>query len=129
MDDLARFLAMARGRKFGWGTWDCILWLGAYVAARHGTDPSLPWHGHYRTRLGAMRLVNRAQGMESLLDGALTPMGIRRASEPRRGDIAVVRASEGEMGAIVLGNGWVAQNGMGGVVRRLGVPVIAAWAI
>lgn len=127
MTDLVSYLRAASARPFVWGEHDCLLWLGEWVAAQRGSNPAQSFCGRYRTRLGAMRIVKRHGGMVELLDRTLLPLGFRRTEECEPGDIAVVAAPEGEMGAIVTGS-FMALRGVNSIFYRR-LPVLAAWKI
>lgn len=108
------------------------MWLADWVALQRGTDPAAGWRGHYRTPLGAARIIKRRGGLVAHLDGCLAPLGIECTDIPSRGDIAVVGAVEGNCGAIVLGStvALVPLLKPGIVVRpRSAAPVIVAWSI
>lgn len=108
------------------------MWLADWVAVQCGTDPAAGWRGSYTTPLGATRIIKSRGGLVAHLEGCLAPLGIERTDEPSRGDIAVVRAAEGQRGAIVLGStvALVPLLKPGIVVRPRSVaPVIAAWSV
>lgn len=131
-DPLATFLETVRHREFVWGEWDCLLWLGAYVQVCRGVDPSEPWHGRYRTELGARQLVKKAGGMKTLVGGALAGIGVKRVEEASRGDIALVGTPSGDTGAILIDRRWVALNfALRGVVfwTTAVAPVRVAWRL
>lgn len=127
MDELSTFLKAAAGRSFRWGQWDCLQWLGFWIEARRGVNPAASWVGTYATTRQAHRIVRDAGGMAAHMDAVLTPASIFRTDEPRRGDIALVRAPEGELGAIVTGE-FTACIGPGGLRFRK-VPILTAWRV
>lgn len=127
MADLQRFLARYARQPFAFGRADCLLFLADWIIECRGFDVAEPWRGAYHGWFGAARIIHRAGGMGGLVGEAVAAFGIERTAEPRRGDIAVVRAAEGERGAIVLG-AMVARHGDRRiVVQRL--PIVAAWSI
>lgn len=126
-DPLRDFLRAAAERPFSWGEHDCLMWLAEWVGQQRGFDPAANWRGRYRTAMGATRILRRRGGAVAHLDLCLAPFGVRRTREPRRGDIAVVRAPEGDTGGIVLGHG-VATFGAGSLFVRP-LPVVAAWRV
>lgn len=129
-DPLARFLRSASERYFVWGQFDCLMWLADWIKASRGVDPGDGWRGSYSSALGAARIIKEQGGMVSHVDARLAPFGIRRTDTPRRGDIAVVRASEGEMGAIVHGGTVSCLTERGVIVRRVAdTPILAAWRV
>lgn len=102
---------------------DWFLW-------RRGFDPAAEWRGRYRTALGAARILKRRGGLVNHIDLCLQPFGVERTDEPRREDIAVVAAPEGEMGAIVLGKGALSFSPTGLIVRPLRlVPPLVVWRV
>lgn len=122
---------------FDWGVRDCLLRLADWVVVARGVDPAADLRGSYSTMLGAARIVRDAGGMVPLMDQRLSSVGIRRTTEPGRGDIAVLSiANEGtagfgnEVGALLL-KGTAAlffQNGLA-FPRTAEVMLIAAWRV
>ena len=121
------FLTRYAHRPFAFGCADCLLFLADWVLECRGVDPAAPWRGAYRGWFGAARIIHRAGGMAELVGKAVAPFGLPKVADTRRGDIAVVRAPEGERGAIVLGAMVARHNDRRIVVQRL--PVIAAWRV
>ncbi|WP_370193543.1 MULTISPECIES: hypothetical protein [Aurantimonas] len=129
MDDLSHFLKAAAERPFSWADdgADCLSWLGEWVAVRHGVNPAAQFRSRYATRTAAYRIIAEHGSREALIGAAVAPLGIRRTNAARRGDIALVDAPEGELGAIVTG-AWTACIGPGGLRFRQ-VPILAAWRV
>lgn len=136
-DPLTRFLNRAADTPFAWGRFDCLLWLADWLQERRGVDPAAGLRGTYATMLGAARIVASAGGMTQLVARQVGPAGIRPATEPGRGDIAVVSVPGlgggnfgNEAGAILLGGtaALICQTGL--MLPRLAeVPIVAAWRI
>ena len=129
MDDLSRFLKAAAERPFSWADdgADCLSWLGEWVAVRHGVNPHARYRARYATKTGAYRLIAEHGSRQGLIEAAVAPLGLTRTTAPRRGDIALVDAPEGDLGAIVTG-AWTACIGPGGLRFRQ-VPILAAWRV
>lgn len=124
---ISAFLARHARTQFKWGSHDCLMWLADWIAEVRGVDPAASWRGTYRGWFGAARIIHEAGSMARHVDRVVAPLGIVRTPEPKRGDIAVVMALEGERGALVLGASVarIAERGL--VVGRL--PIIAAWGV
>jgi hypothetical protein len=127
MTDLSHFLDRAAGRQFSWSRWDCLCWLGEWVAIRHGENPAELFHGTYSNGFGALRVIARHGGIVSLVASLVEPLGINRAAEVQAGDIVISDAPEGHVGGIATGR-YVANVGTTGLYYRR-PPVLAAWRI
>ena len=136
-DPLTRFLNRAAATPFEWGQFDCLLWLADWIEERRGIDPADSLRGKYCSMLQAARIVREAGGMERLVDITTRPVGLSRATEGARGDIAVVQvAGDGgehfgnQAGAVLLGGTAVLLCQGGLVMPRLDLaPVVAVWRI
>lgn len=102
-------LRLWRQTPFVWGSDDCMLSIGDYIAKRGGIDVSQRFRGTYESAVGALRHIRRHGGIPGLID--LT--GIERVlGEPQRGDVVALVAQdcEGDMvGAICTGGGIAAR--------------------
>lgn len=76
--DLAAFLREAAGAPFSFGAWDCALTVANWVERATGRDPAPELRGHYATRLGWLRLVNRAGGLAPLFADLARNAGLPR---------------------------------------------------
>lgn len=123
---LTEFLRLMAGERFVHGETDCAMTLANWVRAQTGTDPAKTLRGRYRTRLGWVRIVKRAGGLVTLVDGMAVGAGMTRTDEPRPGDIGVVDIpGVGQAGAIKTQNGWAMKLDDG---VSVGQPVmLAAW--
>lgn len=124
---LSQFLREASSCPFAWGQHDCLSWLGAWVAVRHGTNPADRFTRRYRTARGALRIIREHGSMGGVVRAAIEPMGLVETDEPQAGDIAIVSAPEGLIGGIVAGK-FIANIGQHGLfMRRL--PIVTAWRV
>lgn len=89
---LPAFLSAATGRRFAWGTHDCMLFAADWVRELHGIDPAAPWRGTYGSADEAKTIVDNAGGMAPLIHAAVTPLGWQGVGGAARGDIALVRS-------------------------------------
>ena len=131
-DDLAAYIEAAAARPFGWGRFDCQLFIAEWVLARTGKDPAAPWRGRYHTALGAKRILNRHGGPLGLLETGLGAVGLQRTDDPQAGDVGLLRAvtanGEAACGAIRLGKRWAGLRVGGGVFVAHG-DALAAWRV
>lgn len=136
-DRLSQFINVAAETPFEWGKWDCLLWLAEWVRANKGIDPAHGLWGKYDSMLGAARIVKQAGGMARLVERQVRPHGIQRVTDPKRGDIAVVRMPGaggehfGSMAGSVLLDGTAALFCQGGVLftALTDAPPVAIWRI
>lgn len=123
---LGAFLREAAAAPFAYGDWDCALTLARWVERLTGIDPAPALRGRYRTRLGWVRIVNRAGGLVPLVGGLAEAAGMQPiAAAPRVGDIAVIKTIVGPAGAIWVGTRWAikVQSGLTGGPA----PALAVW--
>lgn len=109
MDIVDETLQRWRREPFAWGSDDCMLSVGDYIARRGGLDVTGRFRGSYDTAIGAMRHIRRHGGIPGLIDLTGIP---RVTDEPQRGDVVAlhVRDCEGDMiGAICTGSGIAAR--------------------
>jgi hypothetical protein len=109
MDIVDQTLRRWRQEPFAWGSDDCMLSIGDYIALRGGLDVTGRFRGTYSTVTGAMRHVRRAGGIPGLINLTGIPMVV---GEPVRGDVVALYAQdcEGDMiGAICTGSGIAAR--------------------
>lgn len=123
MAELDAFLEEAAATRFHDGTWDCALMVAAWVERVTGKDGATPWRGRYATRIGWMRILKRAGGIEAVIAQGTALAGLEETREPRRGDIGVARQPNGElMAGICLGDRW-ASAGTRGLAACVAEPV------
>lgn len=131
MAGLAEFLATATERRFAWGSWDCLTWLGEWVWDQRDIDPIAPWRGRYHTALGATRIVARAGGMAAVMGLGCSIAGLRRTEAPHAGAVGLVTAATRKgpepVGALCTGPRWAVLSERGLVVAPF--PVLAAWEV
>lgn len=125
---VAEYLQESSRRPFVLGTWDCFLFCVEWVQRRRGVDAGSNFRGHYRTRVGATRILTRRGGMAAHFAKAFDDVGLEPSDEPRSGDVALVSAPEGETGAIVIGNGFTARLSVNGF-RTARLPILKAWRV
>ena len=104
---------------------DCSLWPADWVALRVGFDPAADLRGTYACPTGAIRRMRRAGGLAWLFGPRAEACGMRVAAAPRPGDIGVVRAPAGFVGAIRTTRGWAVKREHGVIVAPY--PTILAW--
>lgn len=127
-DPLTLYLKAAAERPFQWGEHDCLKgFLSGWVALKRGVEPGAEWS--YRTEREARAILKEAGGAVAHLDRCMKPLGIERTKAPKRGDIAIVKAPEGEMGAILFGSESTASLFKRGLLIRRSAPILAAWSI
>ncbi|MER8925776.1 hypothetical protein [Mesorhizobium sp. M0859] len=84
-----------RWRWGGMGGEDCTTYCASWVFEATGKDPAADLRGTYFTAEDAEAILQAAGGVESLVGARLTALDFRRVSEPRDGDIGIVRALTG----------------------------------
>lgn len=124
---LTAFLVEMARQPFQYGEWDCALTLARWVEQLTGSDPAPELRGHYRTRLGWVRIVNAAGGLVPLVGGLAERAGLVARPAPQVGDIAVVQSAAGPTGAIWVGTRWVAKTQAG--VTGGPAEALAVWGI
>jgi hypothetical protein len=104
--------------------------LANWVRAQTGTDPAPQLRGHYHTRLGWLRIVNRAGGLVALVGALAERAGLVPLSAPHAGDIAIVMLpGAGEAGAIRTDRRWVLKIRLGGGLSAGTPRVLQAWGL
>ena len=126
-DKLGTFLKAAQQRPFAWGHRDCLLWLADWVEECRGVDPAAHLRGSYCNEDEAEKVVAGHGGREVMIDGLLSPLGIRGTLHPRAGDIALVELQTGITGGIVTGRfiAFIGQDRL----RFTRAPLIKAWSL
>jgi hypothetical protein len=131
MDIVEQTLKQWRQTRFGYGTADCLLSIGDYIASRGGVDVSARFRGTYKTADQAMALVAAHGGPQGLID--ITGLPRIDPTDAIRGDVVVVdtgTGDDGHVGALCTGLGVAArlERGVIEVNRRL-VMITHAWKV
>lgn len=84
-----------RRSRFEYGSEDCLLSVGRYMAALGGRDVASEWFGHYHTGEKAEAIVRAYGGLQGLID----LVGFPRIdpAQAQRGDVVVVNPGKGEL--------------------------------
>ncbi|WP_353682845.1 hypothetical protein [Mesorhizobium sp.] len=107
---------------------DCTTFCAAWVFEATGKDPAADLRGTYFTAEDAEAVLQAAGGIESLVGANLMALGFQRVSEPRDGDIGIVRVPTGfwadsvivkEIPAIKFGPLWAVMSARGPMVKKL----------
>ena len=122
--ELATFLREHAASPLVWGEDDCSLFVANWLRASRGVDPALDLRGTYSCWLGAIRRIRRAGGLVWLFGPRLEAIGMHVTDAPQSGDVAVVSAPAGDVGAIRTAHGWAAKT-TGGVIVAAFEPVMA----
>jgi hypothetical protein len=127
MPHLATYLARAARLPFRWGESDCATFVADWVREATGRDGMAALRGGYGCQDGAGRL-HGPLGLTGTVRRCARLAGLVRTSQPRPGDIAVVRHDR-EIGcAIRTVRGWVLRVDRG-LVAVPSARVIAAWTV
>jgi len=106
-----------------WGSSDCLLSIGDYLAQAGYRDVAVQFRGTYDTESGAQAHMDANGGAEGLIDLTGAP---RASGEPQRGDVVVIQGigalCTGDMFALRLERGVVELN------KRFVTPT-AAWKV
>lgn len=125
---LTQFLRSVAASEFKFSESDCSMTVANWVRQARGRDPGAGLRGRYATRIGWLRIANRAGGILPLFAGLLGGVGLRRAKHPVTGDVGLVRVPGfGVFGAIKVERGWFVR--MQGRVVIAPFKPIAAWKV
>lgn len=127
MDATAQTLAVWRSSRFDYATGnDCLMSLADHVLRVTGRDYGRIWRDTYMTEAEAFAQVKAWGGAQAMIDLS----GLERTTEPRRGDIVLVRVKDAEIGGIFTGDSVAMRlpRGVGEVNSKL-VKIIAAWRV
>lgn len=117
-----------RRAPFAYGSEDCMLSIGRYIAAAGGRDITGRFVGRYSTQDGALAAMAAAGGFASLVEEA----GASRVSDaPRRGDVlGLIYDSDDLIGALCTGDGAAVrlERGVAEVSLRL-VQIGGVWRV
>lgn len=111
LDDLAAHCARGVLEPFRFGVLDCSLWAADWVLLRTGRDVAAGWRGRYSTRLGYLRRLHHAGGLETVASAALASIGGHPVAcgEPCPGDIGLIATRDGPALAVRLDTRWAAK--------------------
>jgi len=130
IDIVEQTLKTWRQSIFGYGSTDCLLSIGDYIASRGGKDIAVRFRGTYEDEAGARALVEAYGGPQGLIN--LTGLPEIEPSEAVRGDIVVLdtgqRGDDCFVGALCTGDGIAARLERGTIElnRRL-ITLTHAW--
>jgi len=127
MDLVDRTLQLWRSTGFVWGTSDCLLSIGDYIAARDGLwNVADGFRGTYDSEAGALAHIERYGGVAGIIDlCGLQPLS---PADARRGDVVILDTGEASVGALCTGPGIAARLERGAVeVNRRLVRLTHAW--
>ncbi len=127
VSDLAAFLRAGGARPFAWGVQDCCLWAADWVRLATGRDPAAGWRDHYRSALGAARIVARRGGFEAHVAACLAGAGLSETSDPRPGDVGIVELANGPTLAVRTSVCWAAKGKRD--VLLADAPCLRAWSV
>ncbi len=123
---LPEFLVEGASKPFVWGVCDCSLWPADWIATSRGCDPAADLRGTYSCWMGAVRRIRRSGGLAWIFAPRLEAIGMRATIRPRFGDLGVVQAPMGIVGAIRAQSGWAVKRETGVMIEPF--ETIAAWA-
>jgi hypothetical protein len=135
MKFLADYLDDALRKPWGWGSMDCCMFAGDWVAVATGRDPMAAYRGIYSSRFQAIKLIRQRGGLLAMVDEEMRQLGFERTNTFEHGDIAVIEVPHlpGDMRAagvsVVIRNGpwWVARS-LDGIVGIDAKPLMA-WGV
>ena len=85
---LIEYIDQSNAKPFAWGSHDCIIWSGKWVAMVTGSDHIAEWIGRYKTESGALRVLKRL-GYSSPADAVSGRLPSRPVLMARRGDLVL----------------------------------------
>src|SRR5581483_8486682 len=88
---LRAYLEAAGRRPFGWGTFDCFVFVADWLIAAGHPDPATAFRGTYGTRQGARGITQDHGGTVRCADALLTAIGCTPTARPNVGDVGLVR--------------------------------------
>lgn len=104
------FIRAEAAKPFGWAVTDCTAMCDRWVRMRRGVSPVESGRIIYSDRAGAMKLLPRIAAMMSR---GMRKAGLRKTTEPRKGDVGLV-LFDGRMGpAIHAGTHWITRHETG----------------
>ncbi|MGB6079085.1 MAG: hypothetical protein WBF99_06450 [Xanthobacteraceae bacterium] len=133
---LSEYLAALARKRFVYGETDCLMILADWVFIRRGIDPAAHWRGTYHDEAGCRAALIAGRGIVHCIEAGLAPLGIQRTSDPKHGDVGLVRtfirrgdrAVLRKVGALCVSpNRWALMTDRGLVISEF-QPVVA-WSI
>lgn len=125
IDHVDELLRHWRSSTFVWGSTDCMLSIGDYIASRGGVDVASRFRSTYDDEAGALAHMAACGGAVGLID--LT--GLPRTATPLRGDVVAIGIGHG-VGGVCTGPGVAVRRERGAAeidIRR--VQILAAWSL
>lgn len=129
--DLGAFLDEAATWRVSMGARDCMLFPADWVLAVTGRDPAAKWRGHYKTEIGAARIIRREGGEIELMRRGMISVGCTEiapdAAQPGDTGIVLRPTAKGIMptGAVLSRQGWAVLSNAGLWASQGGA--LAAW--
>ncbi|MBW7967587.1 DUF6950 family protein [Bradyrhizobium sp. BR 10261] len=135
---LADYLASAAARDFAYGQFDCAILMADWLMACGWPDAMPDRRGTYSTERAFRAAVRSEGGLVASCRRRFARIGLREASQPRHGDVALAlvpfarrrgRWLRRPTGALVLDGGGLvvmAQSPRGVVAARL--PLLVSWS-
>lgn len=137
-DLLVKYLREAADRPFEWGVFDCCLFFADWVSWQTGFDPARDLRHTYSTEREMRQLVKLRGGLLALVDNRVSPV-CSKTSEPKRGDIGLVRVGlkgwRGRLvtaptGAIAMGGDlWAIKTAETRHLTIAKFPLVQAWGV
>ncbi|MFZ2869918.1 DUF6950 family protein [Zavarzinia sp.] len=129
---LQDYLDSCRRRRWEWGAHDCTLFAADWVRLVTGLDPAADWRGRYASADECRSRLSNAGGIEAVVSRSMRLAGLAETTDPRPGDVGLVRAptgveAMGVISAICQGDLWVART-VGRVVAAP-FPLVRAWRV
>jgi hypothetical protein len=107
---------------------DCCMWVADWVLAAAGIDPAAALRGSYGDARTAARQIRRFGSFEGMWRICMGWSGFATTTEPRDGDVGVVRDALGRpVAAIRTGGAWAAKTRGGVIIEDF--PMLVAWSI
>lgn len=130
MDAVDATLKHWRQTAFEWGTEDCMLSVGDYIARCGHKDVTTMFRGRYDDREGALAFMEQFGGAPGLIE--MTGVK-RREGSPQRGDVVAMATDPidgGTIGAICTGDMIAARISRGVIeVQMRLVKIVGAWTV
>lgn len=123
-------MAEASAKPMQWGHDDCALWAAEPIRRALGIDPALRFRGHYRTRIGALRLLGKG-GIAQAMRAAARRHGWRRikSAAAMPGDVGLIRQGKVYVAMVCRANGWFVGRNETGFTAVPAAMVKFAWSV
>lgn len=137
-DRLSLFLRELAGRRWEWSRTDCCMPMADWIVDARSADPAADLRGTYSDARSCILMLRREGGLRPMLDRRFAAVGVRRTTEPRRGDVGTIKtwAAHGnravlrQIGAICLGSDRVAIfTPDAGLLILSDTPPLVAWRV